>query len=65
RGTRGAPPSRASARPPADDLFSKPYEPSAMEPAVPEQAKESGPQPVEAARRPTGRVSALLGGGKK
>jgi superfamily II DNA/RNA helicase len=65
RGARGGAPSRASPKPPAEDFFSKPYEPSAAEPAVPEQAKEAGPQPDEATRRPAGRVSALLGGGKK
>ncbi len=65
RGARGGAPSQSPSRPPVDDFFSKPYEPSATDAAVPEDAKGAATEPVDAERRPAGRVSALLGGRKK
>jgi len=65
RGTRGSAPSRPSPKPPADDFFSKPYEASTADAAVPAQAEDAASQSVEATRRPAGRLSALLGGRKK
>jgi superfamily II DNA/RNA helicase len=55
-------PRRATTRP-ADDFFSRPYEPGAAgaEPAVPPPTESALPQPA----RPGGRVAALLGGRKK
>ena len=55
-------PRRAPTRP-ADDFFSRPYEPGAAgaEPAVPPPTESALPQPA----RPGGRVAALLGGRKK
>jgi ATP-dependent RNA helicase RhlE len=54
----------APTRAPVDEFFSKPYEPAAGGGAdtapTPSQPPESSPP-----RRPAGRVSALLGGGKK
>ena len=65
RGARSSAPSRPAPRPPADDFFSKPYEPSATDAAVGEDVKATGSEPAETERRPAGRVSALLGGKKK
>jgi hypothetical protein len=48
-----------------DDFFSKPYEPSSTDAAVSDEVKAAGSEPAESARRPAGRVSALLGGKKK
>jgi superfamily II DNA/RNA helicase len=64
RGARSSAPSRPAPKP-ADDFFSKPYEPSATDAAVSEEVKASGAEPAETARRPAGRMSALLGGRKK
>ena len=49
---------------PVDDFFSKPYQPSESE-AVAEPSAPPAAEPVSRERRPAGRVSALLGGGKK
>jgi superfamily II DNA/RNA helicase len=65
RSARSSAPSRSAPRPPVDDFFSKPYEPSATDAAVSEDVKAAGSEPAEAERRPAGRVSALLGGKKK
>jgi superfamily II DNA/RNA helicase len=65
RGARSAAPSRSAPRPPADDFFSKPYEPSAADAAAGDEAKATGAESAETGRRPPGRVSALLGGRKK
>jgi hypothetical protein len=55
-------PRRTSTRP-ADDFFSRPYEPGAAggEPTVPPPTEPAPPQPA----RSGGRVAALLGGRKK
>ena len=65
RSSGSAAPGRSAPRQPADDFFSKPYEPSAAEVPVLEDAKIAVSEPVDTARRPAGRVSALLGGRKK
>jgi superfamily II DNA/RNA helicase len=59
---REAAPSRPAPRAPVDDFFTKPYEPGAAEAAA--EAQSAPAEPI-APRRPPGRVSALLGGGKK
>ena len=51
-------------RPPVDDFFTKPYEPTADNAEPSEQAKTQAPEPAASPRRPAGRVSALLGGKK-
>jgi superfamily II DNA/RNA helicase len=58
-----APEPRRVATRPADDFFSRPYEPGAAgtEPVVPTPSEPSLPTPA----RPGGRVAALLGGRKK
>ena len=53
---------RPTPRAPIDDFFTKPYEPGATEAAA--EAASTPAEPI-APRRPPGRVSALLGGGKK
>ncbi len=65
RSTRSSAPSRPAPRPPVDDFFSKPYEPGSTDAAVGEEVKAAGSEPADTARRPAGRVSALLGGRKK
>jgi hypothetical protein len=57
-------PRRSHAPPPSkpvDEFFSKPYEPS----AAPALAPPADAETPTTTRRPPGRVSALLGGGKK
>jgi superfamily II DNA/RNA helicase len=61
RGPRGEP-VRPAPRQPTDDLFSKPYEPRDQGESV---APPAPPVESPVTRRPAGRVSALLGGGKK
>ncbi len=65
RSTRSSAPTRQAPRPPVDDFFSKPYQPGSTDAATGEEAKAAESEPVDAARRPAGRVSALLGGRKK
>jgi hypothetical protein len=66
RSTRSSAPTRPAPRPPVDDFFSKPYQPSSTDAAAGEEAKAAESEPdADAARRPAGRVSALLGGKKK
>jgi superfamily II DNA/RNA helicase len=65
RTARSGAPSRPAPRQPADDFFSKPYEPSATDAAVGEDVKATGSETAETTRRTAGRVSALLGGKKK
>jgi superfamily II DNA/RNA helicase len=65
RSTGGAPSSRPVPKQPADDFFSKPYEPAAVQATGAEEAKIGGSESAESVRRPAGRVSALLGGRKK
>jgi superfamily II DNA/RNA helicase len=67
RGERGERFAAAPATPrvPADEFFSKPYEPSSQDEVPADRARESATEPVANSRRPPGRVSALLGGGKK
>ncbi len=65
RSARSSAPSRSAPRPPVDDFFSKPYEPSATDTAGTEEVKTAGAEPADTAQRPAGRVSALLGGRKK
>jgi len=62
RGESAAEPRRTPTRP-ADDFFSRPYEPdmAGAEPTVPAPSEPSPPTPA----RPAGRVAALLGGRKK
>jgi ATP-dependent RNA helicase RhlE len=66
RGERAAPAPRSTQRPPVDDFFSRPYEPKSgvEEAAVPDASVPGAPENTTT-RRPSGRVSALLGGGKK
>jgi ATP-dependent RNA helicase RhlE len=65
RRERGARMERAAPRAPVDDFFSRPYQPAEgnQEEAAPAPTPVSG-EPA-GPRRPVGRVSALLGGGKK
>lgn len=65
RSTRSSAPTRSAPRPPVDDFFSKPYQPSSADAAAAEAAKATESEPADASRRPAGRVSALLGGRKK
>jgi len=65
RSARSSAPSRPAPRPPVDDFFSKPYQPSTTDASAGEEVKAADSEPVDAASRPTGRVSALLGGRKK
>ncbi|MGE5199314.1 MAG: helicase-related protein, partial [Rhodospirillaceae bacterium] len=65
RSARAGAPGRSAPRAPVDDFFSKPYEPAPADAAVSDDAKAAASEPVETARRPAGRVSALLGGRKK
>jgi superfamily II DNA/RNA helicase len=65
RGARTSAPSRPAPRPPVDDFFSKPYEPTSAEAAVSEEVKAAGSESAETVPRPAGRLSALLGGRKK
>ena len=64
RGARTAAPSRP-AKPPVDDFFSKPYEPGGKDEPDAGVAQAPAAEPASNPQRPTGRVSALLGGGKK
>jgi superfamily II DNA/RNA helicase len=68
RAERGAPPPRATPRPPADPIFDKPYEPTAAGDAPPawESARSAAPTPraLSPNIRPKRKVGALLGGNR-
>jgi superfamily II DNA/RNA helicase len=66
RGERSERPASSPARQPVDDFFSKPYQPSVPEEKTGDQSATPAIEPPRTGPRPrAGRVSALLGGGKK